>query len=90
MAGCGHPQFIVVAAEQPLQKEIASEELMPSRIRAHTAENASNWRRLANLRHVAVLATPSVAEIAVQPLLVRHLLWERPDLLAVRVEGFRD
>src|SRR5207253_6707735 len=57
---------------------------------ARNAEHAGDPHALLNYRHVAGLAALLFAEIAVQPLLIGHLLVERAHFFAARAQGLGD
>src|SRR5262245_63400440 len=62
---------------------------MPVHPVAHGAEHPCDRRRLGHFRHVARLTALRAPEIAVQPLLIRHLLRQAADGLAVWSQRLR-
>ena len=62
---------------------------MPVHAVAHRAEYPRDRRWLGHFRHVARLTALSVVELAVQPLLIRHLLRQAADRLPVRPQRLR-
>ena len=71
-------------------KKFAADEHVPRHALARDAEHARDRHRLLHHRHVARLAALRVLEIAVQPLLIGHLLGQAADRRAARSQRVRD
>ncbi len=80
----------MIATQDPLHEEVGRNELVSRRASPATAEYPSDRSLLGELRHVAILTAALVAEIAMQPLLIGHLLRQGTDLVSVGVQGLGD
>ena len=83
----GDAQVVAKSVEDPLHEEIPADKGVPRKPAAWFAEHGRNGDVFFDARHVAVLAAAGFLVVAVEPFLIRHLLRQFADDLALRVEG---
>src|SRR5262245_30137605 len=85
-----HGQVRTKPVQDPLHEEIAADEGVPRKTHSRLAEDRGDPHLCFDHRHVARLTTACALEVAVLPLLVRHLFRQLADDLALRIQGLGD
>ena len=81
-----HAELAAIPAQDVEHERVGAEERVLRHVRPRLAEHGRDRRFGGDLRHVAALAAIRRAVVAVQPLLIRHLLRQRADRLPGFVE----